>query len=209
LPDAWFARPAGGGLVVAARRDEDVRMGRDDADFAAYMAARWPFVVRSLMLMGCSQQEAERTAQTGLARCYGSWDRVRKADDVDAHVYRAVLECWHGSRRRRRAAAPAEAPADVPSRLPADRTEQASDRASHSASDEEVSDAVLLRHALEKELARLAPEDREPLVLRFVADLAVQQVAEVLDIPVSAVRSRVSQALSQVDLAALREIGAR
>src|SRR3954454_715755 len=67
---------------------------RDDGDFAAYLAARWPFLVRSLVLLGCSPAEAEELARAGLARCYASWERVRRADDVDVHVHRAVLAGW-------------------------------------------------------------------------------------------------------------------
>lgn len=162
-------------------------MSGDDADFAAYLAARWPFLVRSLVLIGCPRHEAEDVVQTGLARCYSAWDRVRKADDMDAYVYRTVLNCWHRSRRRRwwgerpTAAAPETVPA------------------------EDVTDLVLLRQALEEQLAPLSPEHREVLVLRFVADLTEVQVADVLDVPVGTVQSRVARALGHLDLAALSE----
>jgi RNA polymerase sigma-70 factor (sigma-E family) len=161
---------------------------RNDADFAAYMAARWPFLVRSLVLIGCPRHEAEDVAQTGLARCYASWDRVRKADDVDAYVYRTVLNCWHKSRKRRWWG---EVPTEV---LPEEP------------STEDPTDQVLLRQALEVQLRRLTAEHREVLVLRFVADLTEPQVAEVLDVPVGTVKSRVSRALAHIDLAALREV---
>ena len=164
---------------------------RNDADFAAYMAARWPFLVRSLVLIGCPRSEAEDVVQTGLARCYASWDRVRKADDIDAYVYRTVLNCWRKSRKRRWWG---EVPTEVlPEVVPA----------------EDATDQVLLRQALEAELRRLTPEHREVLVLRFVADLTEVQVAEVLDVPVGTVKSRVSRALTRVDLAALREMTGR
>jgi RNA polymerase sigma-70 factor (sigma-E family) len=161
---------------------------RNDADFAAYMAARWPFLVRSLVLIGCPRHEAEDVAQTGLARCYASWDRVRKADDVDAYVYRTVLNCWHKSRKRRWWG---EVPTEVLPEPP---------------STEDATDQVLLRQALEVQLGRLSAEHREVLVLRFVADLTEPQVAEVLDVPVGTVKSRVSRALAHIDLAALREV---
>ena len=160
---------------------------RDDADFAAYMAARWPFLVRSLVLIGCPRHEAEDVAQTGLARCYASWDRVRKADDIDAYVYRTVLNCWRKSHKRKWWG---EAPTPV---LP------------ETVVVEDVTDRVLLRQALEVELARLTPEHREVLVLRFVGDLSESQVADVLDVPIGTVKSRVARALSQIDLVALRE----
>jgi RNA polymerase sigma factor (sigma-70 family) len=161
---------------------------RNDADFAAYMAARWPFLVRTLVLIGSPRDEAEDIVQTGLARCYASWDRVRKGgDDVDAYVYRTVLHCWHQSRKRRWWR---QAPGQILPEPPvADPTDQ-----------------VLLRHALEAQLAGLAVEHREALVLRFVAGLDEPQVADVLDVPLGTVKRRVSQALGQVDLAALREM---
>jgi RNA polymerase sigma-70 factor (sigma-E family) len=156
-----------------------------DADFAAYMAARWPFLVRSLVLIGCPRHEAEDIVQTGLARCYSAWDRVVETDDVDAYIYRTVLTSWHKSRRRRWwGEEPTAAP---PEPVPV----------------EEVTDEVLLRQALEEQLAPLPPEHREVLVLRFVADLTEVQVADVLDVPVGTVRNRVSWALRQIDLAAL------
>jgi RNA polymerase sigma-70 factor (sigma-E family) len=161
---------------------------RNDADFAAYMAARWPYLVRSLVLIGCPRHEAEDIAQTGLARCYASWDRVRRADDVDAYVYRTVLNCWRKSRRRRWWG---EVPTEVVPEAPPV---------------EDPTDQVLLRQALEIQLGRLSAEHREVLVLRYVGDLTEPQVAEVLDVPVGTVKSRVSRALAQIDLAALREV---
>lgn len=68
---------------------------RDDADYASYVAARWPFLVRTLVLIGCPRAEAEDVVISGLARCYPSYDRVREADDIDAHVYGTVLDGWH------------------------------------------------------------------------------------------------------------------
>jgi RNA polymerase sigma factor (sigma-70 family) len=175
-------------VVGALHGEQDADM-RNDADFAAYLAARWPFLVRSLVLLGCSDEEAQEAARAGLARCYAAWDRVRRADDVDAYVYRTVLERWHRSRRRHRRSAPQpdEAPAPAPP-------------------EGEVTDRVLLRRALQAQLDRLGEEEREVLVLRFVAELTEPQVAEVLDVPVGAVTSRVFRALGLVDLAALREM---
>jgi RNA polymerase sigma-70 factor (sigma-E family) len=176
-----------GGLVGGDPREKDEQMSGIDADFAAYMAARWPFLVRSLVLIGCPRHEAEDVAQSGLARCYSAWDRVVSADDVDAHVYRTVLNSWHRSRRRRWWG-------EVPTAAPPETVPV-----------EDVTDEVLLRQALEEQLAPLTPEHREVLVLRFVADLTEVQVADVLDVPVGTVRSRVSWALGQIDLAALSE----
>lgn len=160
-------------------------MSGNHADFAAYLAARWPSLVRSLVLLGCTRAEAEQVAQAGLARCYGDWDRVRRADDVDAHVYATVLACLH--RWRRHADEGAPRPVEV---VP----------------DEEASDPVLLRRALTAQLDQVPPEEREVLVLRFVADLDETQIAEVLDVPTATVRQRIASALGRLDLVALGEV---
>lgn len=151
-------------------------MPGDDADFAAYLAARWPSVVRTLVLLGCGRREAAEVAQAGLARCYGTWERVRRADDVDDYVYATVLGCLR-QRRRRTKARVAEPPLE-----------------------EEQTDAVLLRVALESQLAGLSAEHREPLVLHYVADLSEAQVSDVLDVPIETVQARITYALSRVDL---------
>ena len=60
-------------------------MPGDDADFEAYLAARWPTLVRSLVLIGLPPAEAEDVVVTGLARCRTAWRRLQDVDDVDAH----------------------------------------------------------------------------------------------------------------------------
>ncbi|HEY0952294.1 hypothetical protein, partial [Nocardioides sp.] len=141
---------------------------RNDADFAAYLAARWPFVVRTLVLVGCPQGDAEDLARLALARCYEAWDEVLEADDVDVVVYREVLDRWHRAQRRRR---PDAAQAPEPPESPESPGVIAS---------VDSPPAVLLRRALVAELAGLAATDRETLVLRFGADLAEVQVSDVL-----------------------------
>ena len=70
-------------------------MSGNDADFAGYLTARWPALVRTVVLIGCPRSDAEAVVETGLAHCYLAWDRTRHVDDVDVHVYREVLGAWH------------------------------------------------------------------------------------------------------------------
>ena len=65
------------------------------------MRARWGDLVRTLISLGCDPHEAEDVTQTALARCFSSWDKVQRADDLDAYVWRTLLNCWAKSRRRR------------------------------------------------------------------------------------------------------------
>lgn len=150
-------------------------MPGEDADFAAYVAARWPFLVRSLVLTGLPPAEAEDVAVTGLARCRSGWHGMREVDDVDAQVYGTVYD----GRPRSFTPVPV-APVDHPT------------------------DADELCQQLSAQLVELPAEQREAVVLRFAGGLDEAQVADVLDVPVGAVGGRVAQALASIEPAALR-----
>ncbi|MEO5662732.1 MAG: SigE family RNA polymerase sigma factor [Nocardioides sp.] len=158
----------------------------EDEAFTTYVGARWGSLVRSLVLLGCEPHEAEDVTQTALIRCYQSWDRVVRADDPDAYVYRTLLNCWRKSRRRKWWG---ERPVDL---LP--------EPAGSSATDD-----VDLRELVDATLGQLSADHRAVLVLRFVADLTEAQTASVLDVPVGTVKSRTARALATVDAAQLRE----
>lgn len=150
-----------------------------DEDFSAYASARWPALVRSAVLLGCSLQEAEDLAQTTLMRCYVSWATVAKADDQDAYVFRVLVNCRHDSRRRRWWG---EKPyAEVPEQAEADATTKV-----------DVADAV------GRALACLSEAHRDVVVLRYYARLSERQIAEALSIAPGTVKSRLSRALTQL-----------
>jgi RNA polymerase sigma-70 factor (sigma-E family) len=155
-----------------------------DEDFSEYVAARWPSLVRSAVLLGCQRAEAEDVAQTTLIRCYLAWSRVRRARDRDAYVYRVLVNVLKKSHGRRWWGEQPTAVTPEAAQEPAD-----------------LETGIDLRHAL----AGLTADHRAVLVLRFVADLSERQVAEVLGIPAGTVKSRVSRALASIDPAGLRE----
>ena len=158
---------------------------RHDGDFAAYTAARWPAIVRSLVLLGCAQQEAEGVGRQALARCYLAWGRIRESDDIDVHVYGTVLDCL--DRTRRRAGEPSPAASEPVIELV------------------DLTEAARVRYALEGALGRLAPEERTVVVLRFAAGLSELQLSELLDLPMDAVESSLSGAMTGLDLPTVRE----
>ena len=152
---------------------------KGETEFAAYAGARWPALVRSAVLLGCPLAEAEDLAQTTLMRCYVAWQKVRRANDRDAYVYRILVNCHRDSHRRHWWA---EKPAaEVPDHPDPDATAQ-----------------VDLADAVARALARLSTPNREAVVLRYYAHLSEQQIAEALGIAPGTVKSRLSRALAQL-----------
>lgn len=145
-------------------------MSRDDNEFSAYLAARWPALVRTLVLLGHPGADAHAIALDALVRIYPDWPRLYREEDVEVAVYQEVLDA-RDRHLRRAARAEGTAPPPVPARLPVPPglAEQAERR-------EEVAAA----------LAAMAPEDRMVLVLEHVAELSPDQVADVLGVHVGA-----------------------
>ena len=147
-----------------------------DRDFAAYMVARWPALVRALVLLGCAQPQAEEVVQRGLLRCCLTWGRVRESDDIDVQVYRSVLDAL----ARDSSATPE--PAAGPVGPAPDRT-----------------DAELVRDALLEALGRLDDRHRRVVVLRFAAGLDERQVGDLLEVPVEVIEVALADALERLD----------
>jgi RNA polymerase sigma-70 factor (sigma-E family) len=146
------------------------------AEFSEYVSLRWARLVRSAVLLGCSPPEAEDVVQAALTRCLVSWAKVRRADDRDAYVHRVLINPFTSSRRRRWTG---ELPvAATPERLTDDET------ASYDDAD-----------AVRRSLARLSPDQRTAVVLRYYAHLSEQQMANVLGVAPGTVKSRLSRAL--------------
>lgn len=163
-------------------------MGTDE-EFTEYVAARWPRLVRSAVLLGCSPAEAEDVVQTALTRCLVNWAKVRRADNRDAYVHRVLINAFTSSRRRRWVG---ERPVSSVPDLPEDDPSAAYDSAD----------------ALQRSLERLTPDQRACVVLRYYAHLTEGQMADVLGVAPGTVKSRLSRALKVLaedpDLADLR-----
>jgi RNA polymerase sigma-70 factor (sigma-E family) len=158
-------------------------------DFSEYVAARWPSLVRSAVLLGCSHPEAEDLVQTALERCLMKWGKVQVADDRDAYVHRVLINSFISGRRRRWTG---EKPtATLPEHAGIDATAGIDD-----------TDAVM------RALDRLPSDQRTAVVLRYYAHLSEQQMASVLDVAAGTVKSRLSRAVKALaqdpDLAELR-----
>lgn len=155
-------------------------------DFTEFVVGRRARLVRTAVLLGCPESDAEDVVQTTLARCLKAWKRVERADNRDAYVHRVLVNVLRDSRSRRWNGELASAA------LP-ERPERDLDHA----------EGLVVRRAL----ADLRPAHREALVLRFFADLSEAQSAEALGVPPGTVKSRTARALAALsahdDIAAL------
>jgi RNA polymerase sigma-70 factor (sigma-E family) len=143
-------------------------------EFSEYVAARRATLVRSAVLLGCPQPDAEDLVQATLLKIFRSWRRVSRADHRDAYAYRILVNTLHDQRSRRWSG---ERPtADLPEAV----------------FESDPTTGLAVRRAL----AAMGKEHREVLVLRYYADLSEADIARVLGIAPGTVKSRAARALA-------------
>lgn len=140
-------------------------------DFEEFFHARRGPLRRTGYALTGDWQLAEDLTQTTFLRLYRHWPRVRRLN-VDAYARRTLVNAYLDSRKRR---------AEVPSEQVPEST----------TSDSGVDD----RLDLDAALAGLAPQMRAVVVLRFLDDLSVREVASILDIAEGTVKSATHNAL--------------
>lgn len=148
--------------------------GRDQ-EFAEFFSARFDGARRIAFAMCGSWPDAEEIAQTAFVKMYARWAKVR-IDTVDAYLRTVLTRVFLDTKRRGRARE--HTVADLPdSAAPAD-----------TGPDE--------RMALRSALLTVPPGQRAVLVLRFVADLSVEQVAKTLGCSTGTVKSQTARGLT-------------
>lgn len=145
-------------------------------EFDEYVAARRPALVRSAVLLGCAVSDAEDVVQTALLKCHRHWRRVTRADRPDAYVYRVLVNTLRDARARRW------------------RDETPTESLPEAGLDTDLTTGLVVRAAL----ARMRPEHREVLVLRYYADLSEADIAAVLGVAPGTVKSRAARALREL-----------
>ena len=146
--------------------------------FAEYVTARGPALVRTAYLLTGDHHAAEDLVQTVLAKAVLRWRSIEGSPDayVRRALYHQNVSTWRRFRRGRE-----EARAELPDRAGA-----------HDA------DAVERRMLLRDALARLAPQQRAVLVLRFYEDRTEAETAALLGIGVGTVKSQTRRALTRL-----------
>lgn len=154
----------------------------DDRDqaFAEYYEARGPSVRVAAYLLCGDWHLAEDLTQIAFIKLYRAWRRVGRYEGLDQYVRRVLLRAFLDEKRRpwRRefAAGDREVTFDRP------------------VIDPDVAGQLALRAAL----GALSPRQRAVLVLRFWEDLPVEQVADLLGMPVGSVKSVTSRGLQAI-----------
>lgn len=147
-----------------------------DAEYSASVRELLPRLRRLGYLLSGDWHRADDLVQATIERLYNRWRRARKADNLDAYVRTMLVRIFLSEQRtgwRSRVAVTCEVP-DLPASGP----------------DHEV--ALDVRKAL----ARVPPGQRAVLVLRFYADLSVDQTAELLGCSPGNVKSQASHGLA-------------
>ncbi|WP_035801134.1 SigE family RNA polymerase sigma factor [Kitasatospora mediocidica] len=152
--------------------------GKRDAEFTEFVASRAGWLRKVAYLLCGDWHRADDLVQETITKLYTHWGRVSRADNVDGYARRVLVNTFLAEQRspwgrlaRRRSAQP-----DLAARQP------------------DVDTALDLRRAL----ADLPPRQRAAVVLRYYADLSVEQTAEVLRCSPGNVKSQTSRGLDSL-----------
>lgn len=149
--------------------------------FESFARAAAPRLYRSAWLLAGNREEAEDLVQETLTKVYVRMHRrlAPALDNPTAYAQTTLTRTFISARRRRSSD---ETPyADLPDSLVTGHD-----------------DAAALRIALHDALADLSAVDRAVVVLRYLDDLSVEEVAGLLDLSPGAVRNRSMRALARL-----------
>ena len=183
---------AGVGIQLRSAGEPDRRVNRRrpvgvchgvkvDPSFDAYVRERAAGLLRLAYLLTGDRGHAEDLLQTALLRTASHWRQARTAPD--AYV-RRVLVNLSRDRMRARSRRPTEAPLPV-------------DDAALPAVDAGL-DRVGQHGAVTSALASLPYRQRQVIVLRYYADLSVEETAAVMGCSTGAVKSHTSRAVARL-----------
>ena len=155
-------------------------MDAEAEGFAQFVEARQRALQRTAWLLTGDWAAAEDLVQTALVRSWPRWERIRRRDDPELYVRRAMLNTWASWRRRRWwGERPSETVPDT--QAPADMAAE-----------------VTVRLAVHGALKSLTARQRAVLVLRVFDDLSEAQVAQVLDCAIGTVKSTMARAAARL-----------
>ncbi|MEE6258129.1 SigE family RNA polymerase sigma factor [Plantactinospora sonchi] len=145
-------------------------------DYIEYVTGRLPRLRHLAYLLCGDEHRADDLVQQTITKLYVRWRRIRDVEHLDQYVRTMLLRTFLDERRRpwSRVGLLAEPPEPPP------------------APDCRVEDALALRAAL----ARVPRRQQAVLVLRFLCDLGVDEVAQILGCSAGTVKSQSSRGLA-------------
>jgi RNA polymerase sigma-70 factor (sigma-E family) len=152
-----------------------------DAEYLDYVHGRIPTLRRVAYLLSGDEHQADDLVQETITKLYARWPRISRTENVDAYVHSMMVRAFLDEKRR----------GWWKVRLfgsPPDRAGEVHDEAEN-------------RIAVRAALTQVPPRQQAVLVLRFLCDLPVSDVARILGCSAGTVKSQTSHGL-----AALRKI---
>jgi RNA polymerase sigma-70 factor (sigma-E family) len=148
----------------------------DDEEFAEFAHAAAERLRTTAFMLCHDWHLAQDLTQTALTKLFLSWGRAAQADNLLAYAQKILLRAYLDHRRRR------SSTESIPGVLhePAYR------------------DSPELRLTMLDALGQLPARDRAIVILRYFEDYSVEQVADVLEIPVSVVKSQTRRSLGKL-----------
>lgn len=145
---------------------------RREVEFDQFVLGRLRSLRRTAFLVVHDWHTAEDVVQGVLVKLYAAWPRLRP-ETIDAYARRAVVNACISYARKRRPETPTWSVPEQAARL-----------------DDEVSPSVIFA------MQALTPVQRAVVALRFLEDLPVADVAQLLDVAESTVKTHTTRALA-------------
>jgi RNA polymerase sigma-70 factor (sigma-E family) len=149
---------------------------RDDQEFVEFAAASAERLRNTAFMLCRDWHLAQDLTQTALTRLYVGWRRAVQADNLLAYAQKVLLRAYLDHRRRR----------------------SSTESATGTLHENGYRQSPDLRLTMLDALAQLPARDRAIVILRYFEDYSVEQVADVLDIPASVVKSQTRRSLAKL-----------
>lgn len=157
-----------------------------DEDYIAYVTGRLPTLRRVAAQLAGDAHRGDDLVQQAITRLYAHWRRASRTENLDAYVYKILLRAFLDERRLRWASV----------RLAGASAHTEPDRASGSGLGHDPTAGLAERMLLSDALRTLPPKQRAVVVLRFLADRSVDEVADILQISTGTVKSQTHDGLA-------------
>ncbi|MEV6299238.1 SigE family RNA polymerase sigma factor [Actinoplanes sp. NPDC051861] len=146
-----------------------------DEQYLAYVSGRLGALRRFAYLLCGDGHQADDLVQEAITKLYARWARISRVDNVDAYVHTMIVRTFLDEKRRGwwRVGLFGTAP-----------EQQAPERAG-------IEDRTVVRAAL----SQIPPRQQAVLVLRFLCDKPIAEVAEILGCSPGTVKSQTSHGL--------------